>query len=116
MPNLFGVSKINVIFATCKKFYTPQRYEYLLIYKAKKMKKSVLTEWEIINWMINSGVSDCVEVRKKSISFHLNGYPANGCAMVQLIEHLGEEFEVICRKMSECWIELKREDAKRIKE
>lgn len=27
MPNLFGVSKINVTFATCKKFYTPQRYE-----------------------------------------------------------------------------------------
>ena len=23
----FGVSKINVIFATCKKYYTPQRYE-----------------------------------------------------------------------------------------
>lgn len=79
------------------------------------MKKSVLTEWEIINWTINSGVSDCVEVREKSISFRLNGYPATGYAMVQLIEHLGEEFELICRKISEYWIELKREDAKRIK-
>nr|DAQ59470.1 MAG TPA: hypothetical protein [Caudoviricetes sp.] len=39
---LFGVSKINVIFATCKKYYTPQRYEYLLIYKAKKNEKECI--------------------------------------------------------------------------
>ena len=39
---LFGVSKINVIFATCKNFYTPQRYEKGATNKKFNYKKYVI--------------------------------------------------------------------------
>lgn len=42
MPNLFAASKINVIFATCKNFYTPQRYEKGATNKKFNYKKYVI--------------------------------------------------------------------------